>query len=102
MSQRFEDLPEEIQQGVLAFLDVERQEVLDMRGLVQFVVEHGETYPSLLGLLKVDEGELTRHIQETGNVPPGVKAIRTRTVPGSNVTKLDIFHGPATVPKDED
>lgn len=104
MSHDFEDLPEEIQRGLMAFMrEVDGEfEITDKMGMVQFIVEHAEEYPSLLKAIKIDEAVLTKHIEETGEVPPGVKAIRTRTVPGSNVTKLDIFHGPTTVPREED
>jgi hypothetical protein len=104
MSQDFEDLPEEIQRGVMAFTrEVDGElEVDDMMGLINFIFDHSTKYPALLRLVKVNEEALTRHINETGEVPPGVKAIRKTPVPGTNVTKLDIVHGPATLPKDEE
>ena len=73
-----------------------------MQALVEFVVRQSAQYPVLLNMLIVDEDRLTKYIEETGNIPPGVKAWRTTTKEGSNVTKVEIFHGPTTVPKEQD
>jgi len=102
LADEFGDLPEEIRRGLLAFTrEVDGNvEVVDMMGMVTFILGHADRYPPLLDAIKVNEEALTKHVEETGHIPPGVKAIRTRTAPGSNVTRLDIFHGPATVPKD--
>ncbi|MGB7217328.1 MAG: hypothetical protein WBD07_00845 [Vicinamibacterales bacterium] len=99
-----EDLPEEIRRGLLSFMrEVDGQvKVGDMMGMVNFILEHVDRYPSLLNAIKVNEEALTKHIQETGEVPPGVRAIRKRAIPGTNVTRLDIVHGPATLPNDDD
>ena len=61
---------------------------------------NGRAYPSLMNLVKLNEPEVIRHFQETGEVPPGVKVIKTTTVPGQNVTELEIFHGPRSAKRD--
>jgi hypothetical protein len=98
----FDGLPAEIRAGLLSFTRESdgEIEIADPRGMVQFILDHAEAYPVLLKAISVDKEALTRHIEATGEVPPGVKAIRVRTTPGSNVTRLDILHGPTTVPPD--
>ena len=102
MSERADDLPIEIRSRVLSFCrDVDGTlEVADMMGLVNFILDNSQAYPALLNLVKLNEAELIRHFQETGQVPPGVKLIKTTTVSGQNVTRLEIFHGP-TGPKND-
>ena len=104
MSDRFEDLPTEIQQRVFSFLRIDPDgnvEVVDAAGLVNFVVDNVQRYPALGELVKVDETALTKHIEETGHVPPGVKLVTKKAIEGQNVTKVRIYHGPATVPEAE-
>lgn len=97
------DLPREVIERVLSFCTEDasgNQQVHDREGLVAFVFENSERYPALLNLLKVDEDRLTQHIQETGQVPPGVKIVKTTTAEGSNVTRVEIVHGPGRVDTD--
>lgn len=104
MSDRFDDLPAEIQERVWSFI-VEREDgtfdVPDRRGLIAFIVENADAYPSLLNLVKVNEERVIEHAKETGEVLPGVKIVKTRTVEGENVTDVRIYHGPTTIPEDE-
>jgi hypothetical protein len=90
------DLPEDIAKRLLSFFAETGGEprVADMAGFISFVAEHSETYPILLSLININEGELIRHFEETGEVPPGVKLIGTTTEEGSNVTHLEILQGP--------
>jgi len=69
-------------------------QVADMRGLVKFVAEYGDRHPALLSLLDVNEEAVVEHFKRTGEVPPGVRVIKTTTREGDNVTKLEIFRGP--------
>jgi hypothetical protein len=75
MSDRVEDLPRQIQERLLSFLNVRARstEILDKKGLVDFIVGNGERYLALLALVTVDKEKLMRHIEETGGVPPCVK-----------------------------
>jgi len=104
MSNRFEDLPIEIQDRVWSFVREHEdgtREVRDMRGLIAFIVENAEQYPSLLNLVKIDEDRVIQHAKETGEVPPGVKIVKTSTVEGENVTQVRIFHGPTTISEED-
>jgi hypothetical protein len=87
MSNRFEDLPTYIKDRIMSFLrEVDgTYEAIDERGFVDFVYENSATYPALMDLIQVNEAYLTKRIEETGEIPPGIKAIRTTTVEGSNV-----------------
>jgi hypothetical protein len=104
MSERFEDLPVEIQQRFLSFTR-EREdgtvEVPDRRALIDFIIGNADAYPALLDFVKIDGDRVIEHAKETGEVPPGVKIIKTRTVEGSNVTDVRIFHGPTMIPEDD-
>ena len=103
MTNQERDLPEEIIQRVLSFCSVDADgsmAVEDMRGLVAFILENADTYPALRNLVSVNKDALTKHIEETGEVPPGVKLIKTTTIEGSNVTSVRIVHGPANVDRD--
>jgi hypothetical protein len=91
---KFQDeLPPEIGAKLLTFLREEDGEfhVADMQGLVQFIVEYGDRYPTLLNLVKVNEEFVVEHFERTGEVLPGIKLIKTTTREGDNVTKLEIF-----------
>jgi hypothetical protein len=68
-------------------------QVADKR-LLNFVAEYGQQHPALLGLFKINEEAVVEHFNRTGEVPPGVKLIKTTTREGDNVTKLEIFRGP--------
>ncbi len=73
MSERFEDLPIEIQQRVLSFIGDREDGRLDddaMKGLIAFIVENADAYPALLNLVKVNEERVIEHAKETGEVPP--------------------------------
>ena len=93
-------LPEDLQAQFLSFLREENGQfnVLDKDGLIRFLAENGEKYPALLGLLQIDKDAVVNHFKETGEVLPGMKIIHTSTQDGSNVTTLEIHHGP-TPPK---
>jgi hypothetical protein len=82
-------------------VDGER-EIADPEGITDYIFENAGRSPSLRKLLKVNKEKIARHIEETGEVPPGVKAVQERAVPGTNVTRLDIVHGPGVLPKDDD
>jgi hypothetical protein len=70
-------------------------DVPDPRGFVDFLCENAQQYPVWWEFLQTDEGKLTKHIEETGNVPAGVKLIQKTEIEGSNVTHVRIVHGPA-------
>jgi len=100
MSNQHTDLPDEIVERVSSFCrrDADgNRTVEDMRGLVAFIVENAGQYPALLGLVSINEEAATKHIQETGDVPPGVKLVKTSAAEGSNVTHVQIVRGPAKV-----
>ncbi len=103
MSKPGDELPVEIVERLLSFCTTDaagHQQVADMKGLVAFVLKNAEKHPTLLNALTVDEDRLTRHIQETGEVPPGVKLVKTTTEDGSNVTRVQIVYGPGRVDTD--
>ena len=104
MSDQFEALPEEIQQGVLSLVQLKEDgtwECPDRRALIEFIVENAEPYPGLLNLVRIDEERMMEHVRETGEVSPGIKIIKTTTTEGDNVTQLRVFPGPTTIPEDE-
>ena len=96
MDEQLTDLPPELRAKLLTFLRESNGEfeVVDMQGLVQFISEHAEQHPVLLRLVQVNEDVILEHFKQTGEVPPGIKLIKTTTPEGSNVTYLEIFHGP--------
>jgi len=102
MSDRFEDLPPEIQERISSFI-ISREdgtvEIPDRRA--DFIMDNPDAYPALLDLVKVNEEKVIEHAKETGEVLPGVKIIKTRTVEGSNVTDVRVFHGPTTIPEED-
>ena len=71
--------------------------ITDMPALVKLVQEHGQQYPELFDLVKIDEDALLKSFHETGTVPPGIKITHTSTEEGSNVTELKVFHGPRSI-----
>jgi hypothetical protein len=52
-------------------------EVADTRGLLKFIVEHGNQYPALYNLFGVNEEAVIEHFERTGQVPPGVALTQT-------------------------
>lgn len=64
-------------------------------------LQHVDQHPALLKAIAVNEDAVIKHVRETGQIPAGVKIIRTQTTEDSNITKLDIFHGPATIREDD-
>ena len=90
------NLPPEIGAKLMRFLREKADgefEVIDMEGLVKFIAEHGERYPVLQSLVKINEDALIEHYKRTGEVPPGIKLIKTSTREGENVTYIEILHG---------
>ena len=103
MGNEHPDLPGDLIERVLSFCTEDgdgNHTVADIRGLVAFIVENADRCPALLKLVTVNEEALTKHIQETGEVPPGVKLIKTSAAEGSNVTQVQIVHGPGKVDPD--
>ncbi len=92
----FDELPREVIEQLLAFTtEIEGEiKVTDHLGFVKFIVEHGKQYPLLYNLISVNKTAVIEHYKETGEVPPGVKIIAKTTTEGSNVTHLEIIHGP--------
>ena len=90
------DLPPEIAAKLMACLDEVDGEyrVRDKKALVALIVTHGAAFPFLRELVKVNEDALIQHYEKTGEVPPGVKLVRTTTEEGSNVVDLDVVLGP--------
>ena len=90
------DLPPEISARFMACLEEVNgdYQVKDKRALMELIAEHGATFPFLQELITVDLDAVVKHYEETGEVPPGIKLIRTTTNEGSNVVSLDVFHGP--------
>jgi hypothetical protein len=104
MSNDLEGLPEDIQRRFLMlihFHDDGTWECPDRRAFVDFILDNADAHPALLEFVCVDEERLMRHVRETGDVPPGIKIIKTSTAEGDNVTQLRVFHGPKTIPEDE-
>ena len=89
-------LPPQIQATVMSFMrEVEGEyEINDMEGFVLFIVKNMNEYPDLKNLLKIDEDALVGRYERTGEVPPGVKLVRTTQEEGSNVVGLEVLHGP--------
>src|SRR5437899_426234 len=102
MSDRLDDLPPEVHERIMSFFrEVDGSlEVSDKLGLIAFIADNLDTYPALGQLVQLNEEALTKHVQETGEVPPGVKLIKTATVEGQNVTHVRIYNGPTLVPED--
>lgn len=96
MSGRIEDLPPEVREKLLSYCRVEDEQVrvVDLDGLLRYIVEQGGQYPVLHSLVKIDKEFLIERFKQTGELPAGVKMIRKTTQEGDNLTKLDIFHGP--------
>lgn len=96
MKRHRSELPPEIGAKLRAFLHEENGElqVADIQGLLKFVAEYGERHPALLDLFKLNEEAVVEQFKRTGEVPPGVKVVKTTTREGDNVTKLEIFPGP--------
>jgi hypothetical protein len=91
------DLPSEIVERLRSFVretDDGEIELIDKPGALGFIAEHCEQYPALLGLLSVNWDAIRKHYEDTGEIPPGVELVRTRTRPGENVTQLEILRGP--------
>src|SRR5947207_12235656 len=104
MKNPLDDLPNEIRERFESFLrigDDGNVDVVDPTAFVDFLYENAERYPALREFLKVDEEKLTKHIEETGDVPPGVTVIQKTAVADSNVTKVRIVHGPGRLPTDD-
>lgn len=95
MSDGLENLPRDLKGTLLTFLreDGERFEIIDMMGLVNFIVEHGAKYPALYSLVKINQEAAIEHYKRTGEVPPGIKIVHT-TQESDKVTRLDVLHGP--------
>jgi hypothetical protein len=89
-------LPEPLRTQFLGFLREEDGQLTvdDKDGLIKFVAEHGEKYPFLLGLFRLDKEAAIEHFKQTGEVLPGIKIIHTSTEEGSNVTSLEVHRGP--------
>lgn len=89
-------LPPEIGAKLMTFLREENGEfrVADVQGLLRFVAEYGQRHPALLDLFRLNEEAVVEQFKRTGELPPGVRVIKTTTRKGDNVTKLEIFHGP--------
>jgi hypothetical protein len=97
MSSDDEKIPPEIGQQLLSFVrEVDGDfEIVDMKGLVNFIQEHGKQYPTLLKLININEQAIVEHYQKTGEVPPGIKLVR-KTREDDKVTKLEVFRGPTS------
>jgi hypothetical protein len=89
-------LPKELAARLMTFLretGEDEFEIVDMAGLVKFIGEHGKEYPFLFNMLQINEDALQAYFEQTGEVPPGIKMVRT-TNEGGNVTRLEVLHGP--------
>ena len=67
MSDKIEDLPPEIAAKMMTFLrekDGGGYDLVDKLGLLNFVVEHGEQYPALFSLFKVDREAVIGHVKK--------------------------------------
>jgi hypothetical protein len=86
-------LPPELTDRLRSFMreDGDDYVIDNMEGLVAFIVEHHETYPSLLKLVNINEQAVIDHFSRTGEVPPGVRIVRKETEEGSNVTKVNVY-----------
>jgi hypothetical protein len=96
MSGDLADLPPELGAKFLSFLrEVNGEfEVADTQGLLLFVVEHGEQYPALFNMFEINMDVIVDHFERTGVLPPGVRLIRKSTREGTNITQLEVLHGP--------
>ena len=92
--------PAEIQAKLMSLLhEVDGEyEIADMKAFIEFVAANGAAYPELLAFVNINETALADHYETTGEVPPGVKMVRTTSHEGSNVVELEVVHGP-TPPK---
>jgi hypothetical protein len=91
-----EDLTPEIMAEFTSFcriVDGEIVGVADKDGLLRFLSEHIEKYPSLRHFFDVNEEALVRYVEETGEVPPGV-VLTKRTRPDEKVTEVEVLRGP--------
>jgi hypothetical protein len=104
MSDYPDDLPVEIVQGLLTFMrEVDGElEITDPRGMTDYIFDNSVQFPSLRKLLQVDRESIGKHLEQTGEVPPGVRAIRKRPISGTNITRVDIVHGPGVLPKGDE
>ena len=92
------DLPPEIAAKFMACLEEVGGDyrVKDTMALVELIAAHGSEFPFLQELVTVDMDAVVKHYEDTGEVPPGIKLVRTTTEEGSNVVVLDVLHGPRT------
>jgi hypothetical protein len=98
-------LPIEIRERVFSLFtrdaDGNFAECADEDGFYRFLADNISQYPVLANLVKINEAAVIEHARKTGDVPPGVKLIKTEQVEGQNVTKVRIFHGPASIPEED-
>ena len=97
------DLPLELREQLNSFFqEVDGSfEVTDMPGAINFILEHGDKYPSLYDLIDVDMDKVVEMFERTGVLPPGIKLVRKTPIEGTNVTKLEVLHGPIEPKSDE-
>ena len=95
MADSYDDLPPDLAAQLMEFVcDVEGEyQVQDMQWLANFILQHQEEYPQLLNLIQIDEDAVVEYYKKTGEVPPGVKLVRTTTREGNNVVDLSVIHG---------
>jgi len=88
-------LPPEIAARFIACLEEVNGDyrVKDNRALIELIAEHGAAFPFLRELISVNLDAVVKHYEETGEVPPGIKLIRTATEEGSNVVSLEVLQG---------
>jgi len=90
------DLPPHIVAALMKFVRVVdgNIEVTEVKGLVEFLLAHHDTYPALDDLVTVNWEKVWQHFEDTGEVPPGIELISTTNLPGTNVTRLQVIRGP--------
>ncbi len=98
-----ENFPPELAKQLASYLqEVDGEYIItDMLGLVGFILEHGKEYPGLYDIIQLDEDKVVEMYEKTGEVPPGIKLIRKTQREDSNVTDLEILHGPIP-PRDDE
>jgi hypothetical protein len=89
-------LPPEIVAKLLSFGRVVEgeAELGDREGAMKFISANLAQYPALFSLVQLPVESLVKLYEDSGEVPPGVKLVKRIDFLGTNLTKVEVLHGP--------
>lgn len=98
MNDLLQNLPPELAEELLNLVNADDQdlEAENNKALILFVAMHIEKHPELSDLFKLNEQAAIEHYECTGDIPPGIKLVKTTTREDNNVVELQVFHGKAS------